>query len=163
MPTGKEDLLQALVEAFIMEKGTREFYRQAAAVSSANEARTAFQDLAVWEEKHMAYIQSLYQSLMDDRELEEFAAFSRKVAAPVTESGIPVKDLEKRVETYQVKDQHDALSLALTIEAKAHKLYKDLANRASDSGTKTIFEEMVNQETLHMEQLNALRKALPPR
>jgi rubrerythrin len=110
----------------------------------------------------MTYIQSLYQSIMDDRELEEFAAFSRKVAAPVTESGIPVKDLEKRIETHQIKDQNDALSLALMIEAKAHKLYKDLASRAADREARTIFEDMVHQETKHMEQLQALRKNLSP-
>jgi rubrerythrin len=161
MPTGKEDLLQALVEAFIMEKGTREFYRQAVSRSAAPQAQKTFQDLAAWEEKHMAYIQSLYQSILDDRELEEFAEFSKKVAAPVTESGIPVKDLEKRIERYQVKDQHDALTLALSIEAKAHKMYKDLASRATDNEAKVIFEDMVAQETKHMEQLHALRKTLP--
>ena len=163
MSTGKEDLLQALVEAFIMEKGTREFYRLAVSRSSSADAKRTFQDLAQWEEKHMAYIQSLYQSLMDDRELEEFAAFAKKVAAPVTESGIPVKDLEKRIETYQIKDERDALILALTIEAKAHKLYQDLAKKAADTETKVIFEDMVSQETKHMEQLNALRKAIAPK
>jgi rubrerythrin len=163
MPTGKEDLLQALVEAFIMEKGTREFYRLAVARSSSADAQRTFQDLALWEEKHMAYIQSLYQSITEDRELEEFEAFSKKVASPVTESGIPVKDLEKRIERYEVKDQHDALTLALSIEAKAHKLYKDLASRSTDNEAKVIFEDMVAQETKHMEQLNALRKALAPK
>jgi len=160
MPTGKEDLLQALVEAFIMEKGTREFYRQAASKSSAAEAKKAFQDLALWEEKHMVYVQSLYQSIMDDRELMEFDAFSRTVTAPVTESGLPVKDLDKRVETYPVKDQKEALSLALTIEAKAHALYKDLSVRAKDAATRVIFEAMMAQETKHMDELTRLRKAL---
>lgn len=160
MATGKEDLLQALVEAFIMEKGTREFYRQAVAVSAAPEAKKTFLGLMEWEEKHMAYIRSLYQSIMDDRELAEFEAFSRTVDAPVTESGIPVQDLEKRIETYQVKDEREALTLAFTIEAKAHKLYLDLAMKAVDREAKVIFEEMVAQETLHMEQLNTLRKSL---
>ena len=160
MPTGKEDLLQALVEAFIMEKGTREFYRQAAAVSSAAQAKKSFQDLAVWEEKHMSYIQSLYQSLLDDRELTEFSEFSRTVASPVTESGIPVKDLDKRIEQHPVKDEREALALALTLEAKAHTLYKDLSVRAKDPGTRVVFEEMMAQETKHMSELTKLRKAL---
>jgi len=163
MATGKEDLLQALVEAFIMEKGTREFYRLAVAKSVAPDAKKTFQGLAEWEEKHMAYIQSLYQSIMDDRELEEFASFSRKVSAPVTESGIPVKDLEKQMETYTVTDERDALNLALSIEAKAHRLYQDLAKKAADTGTKVIFEDMVAQEAKHLEELNILRKALSPK
>jgi rubrerythrin len=163
MPTGKEDLLQALVEAYIMEKGTREFYVQAAQKSSSGDAKKAFDELANWEQQHMAYIQSLYQSIVDDRELEEFAAFSKKVAAPIAESGIPVKDMEKRIQTYQIKDQHDAISLAINIEAKAHELYRDLAKRAEDTETKVIFEEMMAQETKHIDHLTKLRKNLPAR
>lgn len=161
MPTGKEDLLQALVEAFIMEKGTREFYVQAAAKSASSGAKKAFSELADWETQHMAFIQSLYQSLMDDRELMEFSEFSRTVAAPVAESGIPVKDLEKRIETHVVKDEKDALTLALTIEAKAYALYKDLASRSQDTETKVIFEEMMAQEIKHQDHLARLRKDLP--
>ena len=161
MPTGKEDLLQALVEAFIMEKGTREFYLQAARKSGSKDAQKAFDELANWEQQHMAYIQSLYQSILDDRLPEEFAAFSSKVAAPVTESGIPVKDLEKRMETYAVKDEKDALALALNIEAKAYNLYKDLAARTQETETKVIFEQMMAQETKHLDHLTRLKRNLP--
>ncbi len=161
MPTGKEDLLQALVEAFIMEKGTREFYLQAAARSSAGGAKKAFAELAEWEAQHMAFIQSLYQSLMDDRELMEFSEFSRTVPAPVAESGMPVKDLEKRIETPTIKDEKDAVTLALGIEAKAFALYRDLVNKAQDPETKVIFEEMMEQETKHRDHLTRLRKELP--
>ena len=60
MLTGKEDLLQALVEAYIMEKGTKEFYTLAASRWGAA-AQKGFTALADWEGRHMAYIQSLYQ------------------------------------------------------------------------------------------------------
>ncbi len=160
MLTGKEDLLQALVEAFLMEKGSREFYVLAAAKSAGAGAKKSFLDLAAWEEKHMAYIQSLYQSILDDRELGEFAAFSEKAAAPVAESGMPVKDLARKIETYTVKDEKDALAIAVNIEAKAYNLYKDLANRAVDREAKVIFEEMMSQETKHMNELNALKRSL---
>lgn len=160
MMTGKEDLLQALVEAFIMEKGTKEFYRQAAAKSGTASARKAFEELEAWEAKHMAYVQSLYQSIVDDRELQEFSAFSGSVSAPVTEGGIPVKDLEKRIEKHSIAGEKEALQLAMTIEAKAHRVYKDLAAMARDSETKVIFEEMMAQEMKHIDHLNALKKGL---
>lgn len=160
MLTGKEDLLQALVEAFIMEKGTREFYLQAADKSSSPGARKSFQELSLWEDRHMAYIQSLYQSVLDDRELEEFASFSAKVLAPLAESGIPVKELARKIETYTVKDEQDALAIAMTIEAKSYNLYKDLAARAADNEAKVIFEEMMAQETKHMNQLKTMKQAL---
>ena len=159
MPTGKEDLLQALVEAYIMEKGTREFYTQAAAKSGAG-AKKGFESLAEWEHRHMQYLQSLYQSLLDDRELLEFEAFSRKVPSPTAESGMPVKDLEKKLETYVIQSEKDALSIAVTIEAKAYNLYKGLAARAQDETAKVIFEEMMAQETKHMDEIAAMKKRL---
>ena len=160
MITGKEDLLQALVEAFIMEKGTREFYAQAAAKSASAAAKKTFEELSRWEAQHMAYIQSLYQSLLDDRELQEFKQFSSSVPAPVAESGMPVKDLEKRIETHVVRDEKDALSIALGIEAKSYNLYKGLAARALDREAKVIFEEMMSQETKHLDHLNKMKKNL---
>lgn len=160
MLTGKEDLLQALVEAYIMEKGTKEFYAQASSKSSAAEAKKTFEDLAVWENKHMAYIQSLYQSILDDRELEEFNTFSAKAPATVAEGGMPVKDLEKRIEKFTVRNEGDALSLALGIEAKAYNFYKGLAAKARDDQAKVIFEEMMAQETKHLEQLNVMKKKI---
>jgi len=163
MLTGKEDLLQALVEAYIMEKGTKEFYAQAALKSSIAEAKKSFTDLAAWENKHMTYIQSLYQSILDDRELEEFKTFSTKAPTTVSEGGMPVKDLEKRIEQYTVKNEGDALSLALGIEAKAYNFYKGLAAKAQDDQTKVIFEEMMAQETIHMEQLNVMKKKIAPK
>jgi len=163
MLTGKEDLLQALVEAYIMEKGTKEFYAQAASKSNAAEAKKSFADLAAWENKHMTYIQSLYQSILDDRELEEFNAFSTKAPTTVAEGGMPVKDLEKRVEKYTVKNESDALSLAMNIEAKAYNFYKGLAAKAQDDQAKVIFEEMMAQETQHMNQLNAMKKKIAPK
>jgi rubrerythrin len=159
MMTGKEDLLQALVEAYIMEKGTREFYAQAAAKSSAA-AKKSFEELAEWENRHMIYLQSLYQSALDDRELLEFEAFSRKVPAPVTEGGMPIKDLEKKIEKFSVQNEKDALSLAINIEAKAFNFYKGLAAKAPDTQTKVIFEEMMAQETKHMSELTAMEKRL---
>jgi rubrerythrin len=159
MMTGKEDLLQALVEAYIMEKGTKEFYALAASKSGAA-AKKGFESLADWEHKHMLYLQSLYQSLMDDRELLEFEEFSRKVPSPVTESGMPVKDLEKKIETFVIKSEKDALDIAVNIEAKAYNLYKGLAARAQDAAAKVIFEEMMAQETKHMSEITAMKKRL---
>ena len=158
MLTGKEDLLQALVEAFIMEKGTKEFYAQAAAKSGSSDAKRTFGELSQWETTHMNYIQSLYQSILDDREMDEFAAFSKKAEAPLAEGGIPVKDLAKKIKSYTITNEKDALQIALTIEATSHALYKNLAAKAQATEAKVIFEEMMAQETTHMDQLNAMKK-----
>ena len=161
MLTGKEDLLQALVEAYIMEKGTKEFYALAASKSGAA-AKKSFEELADWEKRHMFYIQSLYQSILDDRELMEFQEFSSTVSSMAAEGGIPIKDLEKKIEKFVVQNEKDALSLAVSIEVKAYNFYKELAKKAPDAGARVIFEEMMAQETKHLDEINAMKKRLSP-
>lgn len=156
MITGKENLLQSLIEAFLMEKGTNIFYSQAAQKAADPAAKKVFHDLAVWEEKHMDFIQFLYQSIQGDQDIEGFEAFQAKTDAGVTEAGIPVKDLEAKIEKYSFLDDKAALKIALDIEARAYNLYKRLSESASDSNARVVFGEMMAQEQKHMAYLKNL-------
>jgi rubrerythrin len=160
MVTGKEDLLQSLMEAFLMEKGTREFYSQASRRSIDTEAKAFFKDLSIWEEKHMDYIQSLYLAIQDDRDVERFEEFKKRADAPVTESGIPVKDLESEFEEYTFIDDSGALVMALEMEGKAYNLYRRLSEKAPDSNAKVVFKEMMEQELKHIDYLKEMRTKL---
>ena len=122
MITGKEHLLQALIEAFLMEKGTKEFYTDASGKSNNSDAKKIFRELADWEKKHMDFIQFLYQSINEEQGIKSFEEFSSGAEAPFTESGIPVKDLEARIEKYDFIDDMGALILALELEGKAYTL-----------------------------------------
>ncbi|MFO0753748.1 MAG: ferritin family protein [Thermodesulfovibrionales bacterium] len=160
MVTGKEDLLQALVEAFLMEKGTKEFYLYAAKKAAGREAREMFSELSCWEDGHMGYVQYLYRALQDDREMQTFEEFRERSAAPDTEAGIPVKDLKETVEEYDFVDEKEALVVALEIEGKAYTLYRTLSETAADSNARVVFREMMEQEKKHIGFLNELRKKL---
>jgi len=160
MVTGKEDLLQALSEAFLMEKGTNEFYSQASEKAVNHEAKTTFKELSQWEGRHMGFIQFLYQSILGDRDLESFEEFKNKTDAPVTEAGIPLKDLEVKMEKYSFTDEKGALTLAMEIEGKAYNLYRKLSQNASDTNAQVIFKEMMQQEVRHVDYLKSLRQKL---
>ncbi|MBZ0156896.1 MAG: hypothetical protein K8I29_11900 [Alphaproteobacteria bacterium] len=160
MVTGKEDLLQALVDAFLMEKGTREFYLHAAERAAGQAAREMFRELSCWEDGHMRYVQYLYQALLDDREMQTFGEFREKSAAPDTEAGIPVKDLKEVVEEYSFADDKEALVVALEIEGKAYNLYRSLSETAADSNARVVFREMMEQEKKHIGVLNELKKSI---
>lgn len=160
MFTGKEDLLQALVEAYILEKGTREFYAQASEKTNIPEAKKAFQKLCGWEERHMDYIRFLYEAVLDNREMKSFEDFKNTAAADMTESGIPVAALESKVERYPIKDQMGALTLAMEIEGKAYNLYRRLHQDAADSNARIVFKEMMEQEVRHVEYLKKFRVEL---
>lgn len=153
MVTGKEDLLQALIDAYLMEKGTHEFYDQAARKAAVPEARKTFKELSAWEDRHAEFIQFLYQAITEDRDIEGFDNFSKKSPTPVTEGGIPVKDLEARIEKYTVTDDMGAIELALDIEGKAYNLYWKLSKGASDANARVVFKNMMEQEIKHIDYL----------
>jgi rubrerythrin len=160
MITGKEDLLAALIEAYLMEKGTNEFYAHAAGKASDAGAKKTFQELSVWEHEHMEFIQYLYQSVEQDRDVNGFGDFSRKTPSPVTEAGIPAKDLEKKLEKPEYTDDRGAITLALEIEGKAYNMYRKLSEGASDPNARTVFKEMMEQEQKHVDYLKKLRAGL---
>ena len=160
MISGKEDLLQALIEAFLMEKGTKEFYSHASEQSGISEAKKIFSELADWEKKHMDYIQYLYQSINGEQELKSFEDFKNRTEAPLTEAGIPVRYLKEKIEKHKFTDEMGALTLAMEIEGKAYNLYHKLSQDAIDTNAKVVFSEMMDQEVKHVEYLKNLRLKL---
>ncbi|RJQ47262.1 MAG: hypothetical protein C4538_05455 [Nitrospiraceae bacterium] len=160
MITGREDLMQSLIEAFLMEKGTREFYSHASEISKNAEARKMFSELAGWEAKHMDYIQYLYQAMQGDIEAQTFDEFNKTANAPVTEAGIPVKDLKSRIDKYEITDEMGALKLAMEVEGKAYNLYLKLSRDAKDANARVVFRDMMEQEVKHVEYLKKLRLKL---
>lgn len=163
MISGKEDLLQSLIEAFLMEKGTHEFYASASAVSAGSEARRVFGELADWEKKHMDYLGYLYQAFQEDRDVGSFEKFISEAKSPVTESGIPVKDLESRIERYPVTGEKGAVDLAMEIEGKAYNLYHRMHQECADTNAKVVFLEMMRQEMKHIDHLKALKQGYQER
>lgn len=160
MHTGKEDLMQALIESFLMEKGTREFYSDASGKASTEEAKELFLKLSQWEERHMDFIQFLYEAIQGNREIESFENFREKAYAPDTEAGIPVHDLETRVERHDFSDERQALELALHIEGKAYNHYRRLAESAENTNARVVFKEMMEQEIKHTQELKKLRERM---
>jgi len=160
MITGKEDLHKALIEAYLMEKGTNEFYTHAAEKAVDDAAKKTFTDLSEWEEKHMEFIQYLYQSLEQDRDLQGFEDFSRITPSPVTEAGIPATDLEKKLDRPEFSDDRGAVTLALEIEGKAYNLYRKLSEGSSDTNVRAVCKEMMEQELKHVDYLKKMRDKL---
>lgn len=153
MLTGKEDLLRALIDAYLMEKGTKEFYAKAAAKSTTPDVRKTFEGLSEWEQKHMEYIQSLYQSITEDRDVKGFEEFSKRTGSPETEGGIPVKELEAKLEQYDFMDETGAISIALQVEGKAYNLYWKLFKVANDTNAREVFKSMMEQEVKHIDYI----------
>lgn len=160
MITGKEDLLQSLIEVFIMEKGTKLFYSEAAVKATTPNVRKTFDELSHWEETHMDYIQYLYQSVNGDQEIMSFNEFRNRVGTSVAEGGIPVRDLDAKLGKYVVENENGALTLAMEIEGKSFNLYRKLSLNSEDTNAKVLFEEMMDQEVKHINYLKELKVRL---
>ena len=160
MITGKEDLQEALVEIFVMEKGTQVFYKEAAEKAARHEVKKIFGELSAWEEKHMDFIQYLYQALNEDHELKSFEKFKSEVPAPYAEGAIPLDDLEKKLEKHEYTHERGALDFAMKIEGKAYNLYLHLSERADDGNAREIFKEMMAQEGEHIQYLKKLKEGI---
>ncbi len=78
----------------------------------------------------------------------------------MTEAGIPIKDLEAKIEKYSVTDELGALTLAMEIEGKAYNMYRRLSRTAEDKNAQIIFHEMMEQEVKHVNYLKDLRVKL---
>jgi rubrerythrin len=160
MITGKEDLLTALGEAFLMEKGTKIFYTEAAEWAVNEDARKMFNYLSEWEEEHMDYIMTLYKGIMEDWGMVTYEEFKNKAAANMTEAGIPLKYLEGKLATYCITDEMGALTIAMEIEGKSYNMYRKLSQSASDINVQSVFKEMMEQELKHINHLKELRVKL---
>lgn len=157
MIAGKEDLLEALTDALSMEKGTRRFYEFAASKAISEEAWDVFRRLCDWEKDHMRYISFLYQSLMGDMDLISYEEFQSNAPEVDTEAGISVKEAEDLFEERNIIDDTGAIILALGIEGKAYNLYRMLSGSAEDRNARVVFEEMMRQEQMHIDQLRVLK------
>jgi rubrerythrin len=76
--------------------------------------------------------------------------------APIAESGIPVKELESKIEKYAFDDDEGAMRIAMETEGKAYNLYRKLSEEASDSNAKVVFKEMMEQELKHIAYLKKM-------
>jgi len=157
MITGKEDLIDAIIESYTMEKGTRDFYDFASSKAIDDHAKETFLKLRDWEETHMRYLEFLYHSLHGDVETLSYEEFSKKVPAAHTESGLPVREAEKMFEEKEFIDDTEVIILALEIEGKAYNFYRKLSDSAEDPNARVIFKDMMSQEEKHIDFLRDLK------
>jgi rubrerythrin len=156
----KEGLIQALMDVYMLEKGIHQFYDEVAAKTQNQEAKKAFAELAEWESGHARYAQYLYQGLMEDWDIVSFEEFSKRAKPEIAEGGMPLKDLEGRIEEFTYLDDTGAIAFALKVEAKEYALYKKLASETTDTNMNILFENLAEWEQRHMEYLKKLKQKI---
>jgi rubrerythrin len=160
MITGREDLLNSMIEAFIMEKGTAVFYDMAVGKAESPEARETFRILSRSEKEHMRYIEYLYNSIEDNRDLLAFEDFRQKAVPSDVEGGIPVKEVEARLDEIPSGDDLAVVCEAEAVEEGAYALYKRLSESAEDANVRVFTKDLMGWELKHLERLRELKGRL---
>lgn len=160
MINADEGLIQALMDVYMMEKGIYQFYDEVSQKAQNEEAKKTFSELAKWEEGHTRYAQYLYQGLLEDWAIVTFEEFSKNARPEIAEGGMPLKDLQGKIDEFTYLDDMGAINFALSVEAKEYDLYRKLAAKTTDTNMKVLFENLMEWEQRHIEYLMKLKKKI---
>lgn len=153
---GDETPDEILALAFAMERELGAFYEGLAAGSQNEELRTTFKQLAGFEDKHKLVVYHLYKSLHpESASIEDLAS---KAVAKVMEGGRAAGEVLAEAEGFE--QAHDALDMAMGVEAQALDLYMRYAAVAGSVEAVDTLHQLANEERGHLRALATLMDKL---
>ena len=152
MLKGNESLLDSILFAFGLEKGSNTFYLRAADKVDDPDSKEFFTAMAEVEKGHMANLRTLFCSMDNDTCPVTLDGFIETVPGPYVEGG---KLLENALADLDVAflDCVDAMKIALRHEGEAYGFYVKAARRMEDPAVKVLFENLAQEEKKHLEEV----------
>lgn len=148
----KTVMRDALEVTLAIEKLGYTFYTNASRKTRDNSGRRMFQRLAAEESDHLRRLQLEYRNLVDENEWLKREPARLPVSRKIAQELFPQKDLLRS----QVSDRTtevEALNIAMELERRSHRYFKDFAGQLHDSRSKKLFMEFAKEEQLHFEAL----------
>jgi sulfur-carrier protein adenylyltransferase/sulfurtransferase len=140
--------------AWMLEEGSRKFYKEMAKEERSPEAAALFRDLSDDEEKHKSSLFKIYQKRSGK---DSDPGFPRSLLS--MESGVDYLEggivLERALEWAQGKGRGDILEFSLSLEVNAVDLYIKMERKVEGKETKEVFQALSNQERNHLKRLTA--------
>jgi rubrerythrin len=155
--TGKESVEEALIIAYSLEAGLRDFYHTMIDKVAANEVKSLFQKLSDIEVLHQNRILEEYIQLTG-KEIDRDSFESVRVGKAV-EGGLTTDQYIKLFKP-DWDTLSDIVALAMSIEAQALDLYTRSANRSIDERSRGVLKKIAEEERTHLEQLAKLMDSL---
>lgn len=155
--SGKESPEEALIVAYSLEAGLREFYLRMAEEVDNDRTVALFTNLAVIEVKHQDRLLNEFNRLSGasmDRD-----TFEKQKVAPQMEGGLTT---DEYLALYQpdLTIPLEVISLAMAIEAQALDLYQRAADRADAQKTQKALLRIADEERAHLAQLGRLLESV---
>lgn len=155
---GNETFEQALLFAFGLEKGSREFYLKAAEKVEDAEAREFFDAMADIELGHMGKLRLIYCTMDYESCPPTLEQFIESVPAPFTEGGKLVTESLKSIDVAFI-DRTEAVKVAIRLETDAHSFYNKALKRLTDPFAKVLFKDLAEDEKKHIDDLTRMLKS----
>ena len=150
--SGNETPRQILRAALGMEAALGTFYKKLAGAAQDGDAAATFTRLAVFEDRHLTHVHSLYaKETGDTSELASLLA----TTAPELEGGLPAADFLAQLGGEPASAQ-EALELAASVEAQALDLYSRLAGRTANAEAKALYGSLAQEEKAHLHAVGVL-------
>jgi rubrerythrin len=155
--TGQETPQEALIVAYSLEEGLREFYVSMVPEVKNDTASQLFEKLSAIEIKHQDRIFAEYCKITGtDVNRDEF---EKEVVAPAMEGGLTTEEYLKLYEP-DLEVVEEVISLAMAIEAQALDLYQRASEQAASEESRVALMQIANEERAHLEQLAKLFEKL---
>ena len=151
--SGQESPAEALIIAYSMEYGLREYYLTMIPWVENQDARALFEKLADIEIKHQERILDEYCSITGTE--VDCEIFQSTKVVPAVEGGLTT---EEYVQLYRpdLESVEEIIGLAMAIEAQALDLYQRAAEMSDNEESKKVLLQIANEEKAHLAQLGQL-------
>ena len=153
----KNDSLDILKQAILLEKRGESFYRIAADQSDNDDVKSFFETMAREEINHVKILSDQFKAVAEGGkfkaiESSETGTVSKHVLTPQVKDRISAADFEAA-----------AISAAMLMEARAISLYTERAKAAQDPEEKKLYRWLADWETEHLDFLAAIDNDLKER
>lgn len=152
-------LLDSLMFAFGLEKGSYVFYTKAAEKMDDEKSRELFLAMADIEKGHMANIRLLYCGMENEACPATMEEFIESAEGAYVEGGKLLENALKELDVAFL-DETDAIKIAIRQEGEAYAFYVKAAKRMEDSNARVLFENLAGEEQKHLDTLTMLLKQL---
>ncbi len=150
------NVLHALDIAIEREKGTHDFYSQAAEVTHDTRGKEMFVWLAQQELGHFNSLRRLKEALLESDSEIKLGCLSAE-DSKVIES-VPKSEVSGKVTA--ATTAIDALQISMQAERASIELYRRTEKSTADPSAKTMFDELVAEEQTHLLLLEAQYEAI---
>ncbi|OGV63436.1 MAG: hypothetical protein A2498_09055 [Lentisphaerae bacterium RIFOXYC12_FULL_60_16] len=154
---GAQSLEKLLALAWIVEDGTREFYRTLSNATPDGFARWAFQELEQDEVRHQRVVEDLFRTLLLQAPPAGFPYACLTHWNPEAMEGS--LNLSEAVREASGKPLDESIKLAVAVETNALDLHLLMERKASEPEVRTMFRTLAGMEQRHIEKALALKNA----